>query len=336
MQLSVGLFRLAWLGKLLPPSLLCGFVNAAALVIIWSQLPRLLGLKGVGGEGFLGGIGNVFSRLHQVHGPTVLIGALALAVTLGLKKWRPRFPAALTAAAITGGVVYWLGLDRAGVAVVGRIATGLPLPSLPSFEPGAVLTLLPSAVLLLLTGFMEVSSVSGSIALKSGQQIDLNREMVGQGLAGITGSCFGSFPVSGSFSRSALNFSSGGRTGMSSVVTGLVILPVLLLPIDLIGYLPQATLAVMIIVAVSHLVDFPAMLRRWRENRADGIVAAVTLVATLAWAPHLEKGILAGLATALALRLFRRASCHRWRDGIGSRRPKRILAATGCTDEEAL
>lgn len=192
-----------------------------------------------------------------------------------------------------------------GGEVVGAIPAGIPVPAAPQLKLDTLIKLLPTALIIALVGFMEAISIAKSMATRTRQRIDPNQELVGQGLANIAGSLFQSFPVSGSFSRSAVNLSSGARTGMSSVVAGLIVLVTLLLFTPLLHHLPQASLAAIIMLAVANLVDFRAIRHAWQAHRHDGIAAVVTFTATLAFAPHLDSGILIGAALAVILYLYR-------------------------------
>jgi SulP family sulfate permease len=152
---------------------------------------------------------------------------------------------------------------------------------------------------------MEAISISKSMATRTKQRIDPDQELIGQGLANIVGSLFQAFPVSGSFSRSAVNLATGAMTGLSSVVAGFIVLVTLLLLTPLLYHLPQAALAAIIILAVVNLVNFSAIRHAWQAHRHDGIAAIVTFVATLSFAPHLDNGILVGAALAIILYLYR-------------------------------
>jgi sulfate permease, SulP family len=192
-----------------------------------------------------------------------------------------------------------------GGEVVGAIPSGLPRISWPRFDWNMLLTLLSSAFVITLVGFMEAISIAKAMAVKTKQRIDPNQELIGQGLANIVGSMSQSFPVSGSFSRSAVNISAGAVSGLSSVFTSLIVLAVLLLFTPLLYHLPQAVLAAVIMLAVFNLVDVKAMLHTWKAHRHDGVASAVTFVATLGFAPHLDSGILIGAGLAILLYLYR-------------------------------
>jgi sulfate permease, SulP family len=194
---------------------------------------------------------------------------------------------------------------KGGGEVVGRVPAGIPDPALPQFDWDTLIKLLPTALIIALVGFMEAISIAKSMATRTRQRIDPNQELVGQGLANIVGSLFQAFPVSGSFSRSAVNLAAGAASGMSSVVAGAIVLVTLLLFTPLLYHLPQAALAAIIMLAVFNLVNVPALLHAWKAHRHDGIAAVVTFLATLSFAPHLDTGILIGAALAIVLYLYR-------------------------------
>ncbi len=192
-----------------------------------------------------------------------------------------------------------------GGEVVGRIPEGLPALALPSLSLDAIGSLLTAAIVISLVGFMEAISIAKALATKAKQKVDPNQELIGQGLANILGGFSQAFPASGSFSRSAVNFDAGARSGLSSVFTALFVLITLLFLTPLLYHLPQAVLAAIIIMAVIGLVNIEAVKHAWEASRHDGIAAIVTFVATLAFAPHLDEGILVGAGLAILLYLFR-------------------------------
>ncbi|MEW6163527.1 MAG: SulP family inorganic anion transporter [Pseudomonadota bacterium] len=192
-----------------------------------------------------------------------------------------------------------------GGQVVGKVPEGLPSFHMPTISWDAIGALLSTAIVISLVGFMEAISIAKAIAAKTRQRVDPNQELIGQGLANIVGSFSQAFPVSGSFSRSAVNINAGAQTGLSSVITAAFVLLTLLFLTPLLYHLPQAVLAAVIIMAVIGLINFKAVRHAWQASRHDGIAAIVTFVATLAVAPHLDKGILIGAGLALGLYLFR-------------------------------
>ncbi len=197
---------------------------------------------------------------------------------------------------------------RGGGEVVGNVPDGLPAMGVPKMSWDMIGSLLSAALVISLVGFMEAISIAKAIAAKTKQKIDPNQELIGQGLANIVGAASQGFPVSGSFSRSAVNINAGAVTGMSSVFTGLFVLLTLLFLTPLLYHLPQAVLAAVIIMAVIGLINFDAVKHAWQANKHDGLAAVVTFVATLAAAPHLDNGIMVGAGLAIGLYLFRTMS----------------------------
>jgi len=197
---------------------------------------------------------------------------------------------------------------QGGGEVVGEVPKGLPEFKLPHFTWDAFMSVLSAAIVISLVGFMEAISIAKAIAAKTKERLDPNQELIGQGLSNIVGSFSQSYPVSGSFSRSAVNMNAGAKTGMSSVFTALIVLVALLFLTPLLYHLPQAVLGAVIIMAVVGLVNVEAVKHAWHASRHDGIAAIVTFVATLAFAPHLDNGIMVGAGLALGLYLYRTMS----------------------------
>lgn len=197
-----------------------------------------------------------------------------------------------------------------GGAVVGEIPRGLPAPRVPQLDAAIIPKLLPSAIIISILGFMEAISIAKAMAAKTRQRLDPNQELIGQGLANIVGCTFQSYAVSGSFSRSAVNLQAGARTGMSNVFSSLVVMIVLLFLSPGLYHLPQAVLAAIIMMAVVGLLNVSGFVHAWRTNPFDGVVSVITFTGTLALAPHLEWGILAGVALSLGGYLFRTMRPH--------------------------
>jgi len=197
-----------------------------------------------------------------------------------------------------------VGLQSGG-KVIGKVPSGLPGFRMPSFDWAVFMHLIGATIAISLIGFMEAISIAKAMAAKTRQNLSPNRELIGQGLSNVVGSMFQAYPVSGSFSRSAVNINAGAVTGFSSVITVIAVAFTLMFLTPLLYYLPQATLAAVIMVAVAGLVKFKPMIHAWQANRHDGIVAVVAFVFTLALAPELEMGILFGMLLSLVLLLFR-------------------------------
>ena len=193
-------------------------------------------------------------------------------------------------------------------AIVGKIPEGLKIgiPKAPENTTyfSAFLQLLPFAIIISLIGFMEAIAIAKSMAAKTGQKLDPNQELIGQGLANIIGSFGQSYAVSGSFSRSAVNLQANAATGVSSVVTSLMVALTLLFFTPLLYHLPQAVLAAVIMMAVIGLINASGFIHAWKAKRADGIISVISFVCTLYFAPHLEEGILVGVGLTFGLFIY--------------------------------
>lgn len=192
-----------------------------------------------------------------------------------------------------------------GGSVVGSIPAGLPQFGFPHVDLSMLLKLLPIAAIISLLGFMEAISIAKAMAAKTGQRLDPNQELIGQGIANIVGALGRSFPVSGSFSRSAVNIQSGAVTGLSSVFTSITVGIVLLFFTPLLYYLPQSVLAAVIMMAVIGLINVSGFVHAWKAQWYDGLFSIITFVATLITAPHLDKGIMIGVLLSLGMFLYK-------------------------------
>ena len=192
-----------------------------------------------------------------------------------------------------------------GGAVVGDIPKGLPKLGMPGINIPIFLQLLPYAIIISLLGFMEAIAIAKAMAAKTGQRLDPNQELIGQGLSNILGSIGKSYPVSGSFSRSAVNLQAGAVSGLSSVITSLMVIITLLFFTPLLYHLPQAVLASVIMMAVIGLVNVSGFVHAWHAQWYDGLISVITFIVTLAVAPHLESGIYIGVGLSLAVFLYK-------------------------------
>ncbi|MFL1485426.1 SulP family inorganic anion transporter [Marinobacter sp. LN3S78] len=308
MQLAMGAFRMGVIANLVSNPVVQGFINAAAIIIIVSQLPALLG--------FGAGDGGWIARLEhqwQSNTPALLATAgfgLGTMVFLELfKRLSPRLPAVMIACLIGIAVSLLAGFDALGGAVIGYIGGGLPDLSLPfTLTMDQHLALLVPAAIIALISFTEAMSSCRTMSRMTGEPWDRNQELIGQGLAKMVSGLSGAFPVSGSFSRTALNAYSGARTAWSTIAASLVVMVALFGFTGMLYHLPTAVLAAIIIVPVLRLIDIRSLLRLCRDNPKDGAVALVTLVVTLATVPNLYWGILAGLGASLLAFLHHHAA----------------------------
>ncbi|MDP1733584.1 MAG: SulP family inorganic anion transporter [Sulfuritalea sp.] len=191
-----------------------------------------------------------------------------------------------------------------GGDVVGNIPAGLPGFRLPPLGLDAMLSLFSAALIIALVAFMESISMAKAMAATTKDKIDPNQELIGQGLANIGGSFFQCYPACGSFTGSAINLQAGAKTGFAMVFNGLFVAVTLLFLTPYLYHLPKAVLAVIILLAVTGLITPAALKHTWKASRADGMTALITFVATLGFAPHLDKGIMIGAMLAILLHLY--------------------------------
>jgi SulP family sulfate permease len=307
-QFLLGAFRLGRIADLVSQPVVVGFINAAAIIIIFSQLPDLLGLPQLSSRDFYA----EFERLLAIPSTTILVtsafGCGALALLLAFKRFAPRLPGILLVAVL--GIAASRVIDYAGFggAIVGHIAPGLPPLSLPPAIPFDLhRELWPAALILALISFTEAMSSCRVLARKQRERWDENQELIGQGLAKIASGFSGAFPVSGSFSRSALNLYAGASSAWSTLFSALCVLLSLLFLTDLIYYLPRSVLAAMIMVPVFSLLDFSAFRRLFKLSRDDGMIAFVTFIVTLFSMPRLHWGVFAGIGLTMVSFLYRRS-----------------------------
>lgn len=312
-QLLLGLVKAGFVVNFLSHAVISGFTSAAAIIIGLSQLETLLGVDLRSGHSVFGLVREAATRLDEVNAYTLLIGVASIAALVVAKRWAPRLPAALGVLALATLATWGLGLHDRGVAIVGAVPSGLPAPSLPSMDIGVLSALLTTALAVSFVGFMESFAVAKSIATREKYSIDANRELKGLGLANVAAGVFSGYPVTGGFSRSAVNYQAGARTGLASIITaGLILLTVLAFT-SLFQFLPRVVLAAVVIVAVYGLIEVREALHLFRLKTIDGWTLVVTFVATLVLG--IETGILVGVAFSLLVFIWRSAYPHSARLG---------------------
>ena len=306
-QLCLGLLRLGVLVDFLSHPVVTGFTNAAAIIIATSQLSKLFGVSVVTQEHHYQTIMNVISEaLVNTHTPTLLMGILAIFIILFVKKLSNKYPAVLISVVITTAISWYINFEsRFGGKVIGVVPDGLPSMQMPQIDFSQLVNLGTVAIAISLIGFMEAISIAKAMATQTKQRLDADQELIGQGLSNLASSFFQGYPVSGSFSRSAVNISAGAVTGFSSVITGLVVGITLLFLTPLLYHLPQATLAAVIITAVINLIKFNPIKYAWKVQKHDAIISMITFLVTLLLAPELEMGIIVGIILSLGSYCYR-------------------------------
>lgn len=304
----LGALRAGWVVNFLSHPVLVGYTAAAALIIGASQVKHLLGVKIPNSESFVETLTELWNHLGDISWVTVGVSTAAIAMLVGLKRWKKTFPAALAVVVVTTLAVELFSLDEHGVKVLGEIPSDLPMLTVPSFDSGVMGDLLPAALVITLAGFMESIAIAKVFARRNRYEVDANQELIGLGSANLGAGLFGAFPVTGGFSRTAVNAQAGARTPLASLITVAIILVSLVLLTPFLESLPSATLGAIVVVAVSSLVD-------WREarhiatvNRADLLPMAVAFVATLLLG--IELGIAIAVVASLGLLFVRLMKPH--------------------------
>ncbi len=321
--LLLGVFRLGFLANFLSHPVIAGFITASGILIATSQLKHIFGLE-AGGHTLIEMAGALLSHLGQINPITMLIGVTATAflfwVRKGLKPLLRRMGAGprladiitkagpVAAVVVTTLAVWAFDLAERGVSIVGEVPQALPPLTLPGFAPDLIRQLAIPAILISVIGFVESISVAQTLAAKKRQRIDPNQELIGLGAANLGAAFTGGYPVTGGFARSVVNFDAGAETPAAGAFTafGLAIAAVALTP--LVYYLPNATLAATIVVAVLSLVDFSILKKTWSYSRADFAAVAATILLTLTLG--VEIGVASGVILSIALHLYKTSKPH--------------------------
>ncbi|ABI56656.1 SulP family inorganic anion transporter [Alkalilimnicola ehrlichii MLHE-1] len=322
--LVMGMARLGFVTQFLSHPVLSGFITAAAVLIGFSQLRHVLGVEG-GGDNLPAMVVALWQSLGQVNGVTLAIGLTSIGLLLWMQgplkgllvRSGLSAPVAGIAVKTAPLVVVVLGSlavalpgldEHFGVSVVGRVPEGLPDFALPAVDLPLWRELVWGAVLIALVGFLESASVAKSLAARDRERIDPDRELKGLGLANIGASLSGGYPVTGGISRSVVNYSAGARTPMAGVLSALLIVLVLLFLTPWLAWLPHASLAAIILVAVVGLVDLHTPRRIWQYSRSEAVTLLTTAAVVLV--VGVEAGIVVGVLLSLGLYLWRTSRPH--------------------------
>lgn len=308
-QLLLGIFRLGFLVNFLSHPVISGFTSAAALIIGFSQLKHLLGVNMPSSEYFHEILLASARSVGETNPYSVALGIIGIAVIIGARKIHAALPGPLLAVALGVAAVAVFDLSQYGIKTVGQVPGGLPTFFLPRISTGEWQALLPLALTISLVGFMESIAVAKAIqSRRRNYQVDANQELVAIGVANIAAGMFRGFPVTGGFSRTAVNDQAGAQTGMASVLSAGVIVMTLLFLTPLFYHLPNTILASVVMVAVFGLIDFKEPRHLWHSNRADFFMLLSTFAATLTLG--IEKGIALGVVLSLAMVIYRSTRPH--------------------------
>jgi len=303
LYLTIGIFKIGVVMSFVSHSAVKGFTSAAAIIITATQLPNLLGLSVSRHEYIFPMLLEIIKSVFSMHIPTFLLGLTAFGIIYGIKKYRPNFPAGLLGLVLTTVLVVVFELHWKGIAIIGESPRGLSHFHVPHFDFEIISSLIGPAVVIALVSFAETYSVGKAISAQTKQKLDVDQEFIGQGLANIIGSFFQCYPVSGSFSRTAINYATGAKTGISSVISSLSVVLALLFLTPLFTYIPRTALAALIISAVLILFHPKEVFVLWKMNRHDGIVAATVFLLALLTKP--DYALLIGVMISLMFFLWK-------------------------------
>jgi SulP family sulfate permease len=310
-QLILGFLRLGILVDFLSHPVVIGFTNAAAIVIGSLQIGKLFGIPMDSSQNLFDTFAEFLRQVPtDTHFVTLIMGGLSLFLLIFFRTQFPKLPGILITVLITIVASWLLGYEDRGGAVVGMVEPGLPPIVIPVSENLQFSALVMPAMIIALLSFVEAFSIAKAVASKTRQRISADQEMVGKGLANIVAGFTQGYAVSGSFSRTAVAFDAGAKTGFAAIVTGIIVGITLLFLTPLLYHLPLATLAAIIIVAVYGMIKFEPFRHAWKVNPHDGFIALVVFLATLAFAPHLENGIFIGVALSVGFYLYRTMKPH--------------------------
>lgn len=324
-ELLIGIFRLGFIANFLSQAVISGFISAAAILIGFSQVKHLLGIRIPQTESFLSTVTAIFQESPHLNGITLILGGLSIALLLYFNRGLGQYlksrgiPESIIIPLTKSGplivviassiVVGLFHLDQSfGVKVVGEIPKGFPPLTLPNLDLNHLQLLGTSALAISFVGFMEAFSVGQFLASKQRKKVEANQELIALGSANITASFTGGYPITGGLSRSVVNYSAGANTGLASVITAVFLMLTVLVLTPLFYYLPQTSLAAIILVAVGNLLDFSTLKRLWQYNKLDAVTWCGTFVAVLL--TRAEQGIMIGVFISLLLHLVRTSKPH--------------------------
>jgi SulP family sulfate permease len=319
----MGVLRLGFLANFLSHPVIAGFITASGVLIAASQLKHILGVQ-AHGHTLIGVLGSLYENLSNTNILTLMIGVLATGFLFWVRKGlkpvliarglKPRTAdvvakaGPVAAVAVTTLSVWIFGLQDKGVQIVGSVPTGLPPVTLPSFSPDLWSQLFLSALLISVIGFVESVSVAQTLAAKKRQRIVPDQELIGLGTSNIAAAVSGGYPVTGGFARSVVNFDAGAETPAAGAYTAVGIAIAALFLTPLLFFLPKATLAATIIVAVLSLVDFSILWKAWGYSKVDFAAVAATILLTLGFG--VEVGVSSGVLLSIGLHLYKTSRPH--------------------------
>jgi sulfate permease, SulP family len=303
LQLVLGLLRLGVIVNFVSHSVIVGFATGAGVLIAIRQVGPLLGIQLSGGN-IATTIASAFSGISAPHLLTAAIGIGTMILIILIRRLDPRLPGPFIAIVVSGVLVYLLGDQAEGVAVIGEFPRSLPpLAALPVLDLDLISRLSTGALAVAAIGLVQTTAITRSVSSHTRQRLDSNQEFVGQGFANIFSALFSGYVASGSFSGTAVNLRAGARTRLASVVASLVVLLVILTVGPWAAYIPNSALAAILILTAYNMIDRVEIWRIWRGAPGDAIIMLVTFLGTMFL--DLDFAVLAGIMLSFILYLMR-------------------------------
>ena len=323
MMLPMGLLRFGMLANLLSHPVVMGFITASSIIIALSQMRFILGIEAHGENAFVLAA-SLLQNIPATNLFTLSIGGAALGFLIWSRNrlqpliescgvsssnaYRMAKAGPVLAVILTTLAAWAFDLGSHGVALIGNIPRGLPSIALPAFDAAQWQELAGAALLISIIGYVESVSVGKTLGAKRRQRIDTNQELIGLGAANVASAISGGFPVTGGFSRSVVNYDAGAVTQMASILTAVGIGLAALLLTPYLAYLPKATLAATIIVAISALINFSSIRRAWHYSKTDFVAITTTISVTLIFG--IELGVVCGVIASIVLHLYKTSRPH--------------------------
>lgn len=319
----LGCLKLGFLANFLSHPVVSGFITASGIIIGLGQLRHILGIQ-ASGDNLIELVDTLLQNIYTINLTTLIIGLSVLLFLFWSRSGLKSFLSFLSASpktikllpkvapvlvvVVTSSIAYLLNLESKGLALVGDIPRGLPSLELPLFSSTNWLDLIVPAIFISIIGYVESVSVGRTLGAKKRQKIDPSQELIGLGSANLASAFSGGIPVTGGIGRSIVNFNSGAETPLAGFMTAIGIALAAMTLTGLLAYLPVATLAATIIVAVSNLIDFSILKKTWNYSRSDFIAVLITIVITLL--AGVEMGVLSGVLISIFLHLYKTTKPH--------------------------
>jgi SulP family sulfate permease len=296
-QLIFGILKLGNLVNYVSHPVIVGLTTGAALLIGVGQLQNLLGISVESGVNLFTEVYALINNLNQINGLAFSLGLLTIAIIIITKQIKPELPAYLLALVVATGVVYFFNLGN-DISVIGNLPTSIPQFSLISFSVPQLWEVITKSISIALLGLIQTLAIVKSLGTKSGEEVEINGEFIGQGIINIGCSFFSSFAIAGSFTNSFANYQAGAKTRLSEFFVAIAIVLFIILFNPIIQYVPIVALASLVIVVAASMVDFNELEQIFSTTKGDVLIFVTTFITTIA-APSIDYAIYFGVLVSV-------------------------------------